>query len=224
MKRFATTLALLAVFAVPAFSANAVRISQVYGGGGGTTAATDFVELFNFSAAPVNIGGWSIHYGSSAGNWNSFAGNVFTFPANTFIQPCKYLLLAGNVGTGGAPSIGADFSVSPTTVFNMSGTNGKVMLSTAVSANLACGSELGVIIDKVSWGTANCSETAATPALTAATAASRNAGGQADTDNNSADFTVGAPAPRNSASPVNASCLVTPTSRSTWGAVKSIYR
>lgn len=224
MKRFATTLALLAVCAVPAFSANAVRISQVYGGGGGTTAATDFVELFNSSGLPVNVGGWTVHYGSSAGNWNSFAGNAFTFPANTIILPCKYLLLAGNVGTGGAPSIGADFSVSPTTVFNMSGTNGKVMLATALNTNLACGLEVGVIIDKVSWGTANCSETAATPALTAATAAIRNAGGLADTDNNSADFTVGAPAPRNSASPGNASCLITPTSKSTWGAVKSIYR
>ena len=225
MKRIVTTLALLAVCAGPALASNAVRISQVYGGGGGTTAATDFVELFNSSGAPVDISGWVVEYGSATGLWNSFAGNAFTFPPGTVIQPCSYLLLAGNVGSGGAPPIGADFSVSPTTVFNMSGTNGKVLLITQLNTNVACGAEVGTIIDKVSWGTATCAEGTATGALTASTAAFRNGGGTVDTDNNSADFTVGlSPAPRNSQSPQNPVCLVTPTSKSTWGQVKSIYR
>ena len=225
MRRFATTLALLAVCAAPALAANPVRISQVYGGGGGTTAATDFVELFNASGAPVDISGWVVEYGSATGAWNSFAGNAFTFPPGTIIQPCSYLLLAGNVGSGGAPSIGADYAVSPTTVFNMSGTNGKVLLITQLNTNVVCGAEVGTIIDKVSWGTGTCAEGTATPALTAATAAFRNGAGFVDTDNNSADFTVGlSPAPRNSQTPANPTCLVTPTSKSTWGQVKSIYR
>lgn len=230
MKRFATMVALLALCAAPAFAANPVRISQVYGGGGGTTAATDFVELFNNSGVPVDISGWVIEYGSATGAWNSFAGNAFTFPPGSVIQPCGYLLFAGNVGSGGAPPIGADYASAPT-VFNMSGTNGKVMLVTQLNGNgtstggVVCGSEVGTIIDKVSWGSANCSETAATPALTASTAAFRNNGGITDTDNNSADFTTGlTPAPRNSSSPKNASCLITPTTKSTWGTVKAIYR
>lgn len=231
MKRFATTLALLAICAAPAFAANAVRISQVYGGGGGTTASTDFIELFNNSGSPVNISGWVLEYGSATGLWNSFTGNAFVFPAGAVIQPCGYLLFAGNVGTGGAPSIGADYATSPTTQFNMSGTNGKVMLVTVLNGDgtaggaVACGSEVGVIIDKVAWGSSTCAEGTATPALTASTAAFRKVGGTVDTDNNLADFTTGlAPAPRNSQSPKNPTCLITPTRTSTWGAVKSIYR
>jgi len=231
MKRFATTLALLAICATPALAANPIRISQVYGGGGGTTATTDFVELFNASGSPVDISGWVIEYGSAAGLWNTFTGNAFIFPAGAVIQPCSYLLFAGNVGSGGAPSIGADYATSPNTQFNMSGTNGKVMLVTKLNGDgtagggVACGSEVGVIMDKVSWGSANCAEGSATAALTASTAAMRNGGGMTDTDNNLADFTTGvAPAPRNSHSPRNPVCLITPTRTSTWGTVKSIYR
>lgn len=229
MKRFATTLALLAICAAPAFAANAVRISQIYGGGGGTTAATDFVELFNASASTVNIGGLWLEYGSAAGLWNTFPGNAFQIPAGATIKPCSYVLIACNVGSGGAPPIGADYATAPT-VFNMSGTNGKVMLVTALngdgtaSGGVACGSEVGTIIDKVSWGSANCGETAAMAALTASTAGFRLNGGMNDTDNNSVDFSIGAPAPRNSQSVRNPNCLLTPTKSSTWGAVKIIYR
>lgn len=231
MKRIATMLVLLAVCAAPAFAANAVRISQVYGGGGGTTNSTDFVELFNSSASPVNISGWVIEYGSATGLWNSFTGNAFVFPTGAVIQPCSYLLFAGNVGSGGAPPIGADYATSPNTQFNMSGTNGKVMLVTQLNGNgtatggVACGSEVGTIIDKVAWGTSNCAENTATAALTVTTAALRKIGGITDTDNNSADFTTNtAPAPRNSQSPRNPNCSTVPTRASTWGAVKVIYR
>ena len=108
MRRIVTTLALLAVCAAPAFAANPVRISQIYGGGGGTTAATDYIELFNSTGLPVSVGGWYLEYGSATGLWNSFAGNAFQLPAGATIQPCAYLLVACNVGTGGAPPIGAD--------------------------------------------------------------------------------------------------------------------
>src|SRR4029453_4917170 len=47
-----------------------VTISQVYGGGGntGATYSNDYVELYNLSAAPVNITGWTLQYASSTGN------------------------------------------------------------------------------------------------------------------------------------------------------------
>src|SRR6202012_5141553 len=63
----------------------------------------------------------------------------------------------------------------------------------------------GSIVDAVGFGAANFSETSPTPTLTNTTAAIRNGGGCTDTDNNSADFTVGAPNPHNSASDVLAS-------------------
>ena len=51
------------------------------------------------------------------------------------------------------------------------------------------------------YGSANCSETSPTPALTNITAALRKSNGAQDTDNNSADFTVGTPNPRNTPPP-----------------------
>ena len=61
-------------------------------------------------------------------------------------------------------------------------------------------------------------------ALTASTAGFRLNGGMTDTDKNSVDFNTGAPAPRNSQSPRNPNCSITPTHSSTWGTVKAIYR
>lgn len=232
MKKIATTfgvLAVLALAAAPAFAANVVRISQVYGGGGGTGAATynqDYVELFNNSGAAVNVGGWSIEYGSATGLWGSSANNIFTFPANTLIQPCKYIMVSmGTVGTGGAPlPITPDFNSGGGP--NISSTNGKVGLFSVTNASVACGSEsAGSLVDKVSFGTGNCPEGTNVAALSITTGAVRNGGGTVDTDNNSANFTVTTnPVPRNAASPANPGCLATPTGKSTWGSVKSIYR
>jgi len=231
MKKLVTTLFAMALFASSALAANPVRISMVYGGGGGgaTTDASysqDFVEIFNSSGSPINISGWTIEYGSATGNWGSSAGNIFTFPANTTIQPCKYILVAlGSASANPAvpPVPAPDFSNTTT---NLSGSNGKVALFNAPNPNVPCGSEaVGTLVDKMAYGSSNCPEVTATAALTTLTAAVRNGGGTVDTDNNAANFTVGAtPTPRNSASPANAGCLATPNASRTWGAIKTIYR
>ena len=77
-KRWAGTLGLgLAVSAitlVPAPSSYAnpagtgLVISEVYGGGGnaGATYTHDFVELYNPTANPIAVDGWSVQYRSSA--------------------------------------------------------------------------------------------------------------------------------------------------------------
>lgn len=227
MKRIVTTLALLAICASTSFAANALRISQAYGGGGGSTGTylRDYVELFNSSSADIDISNYTIEYGSAAGNWGSSAGNIFTFPVGTTVQPCQYILIeCGSAGAGGvALSPAADFQTA-TTGFSMSATGGKVALFTAANSNLACGSEIaGTLVDKVAYGTANCAEGTAVAGVTAAVACIRNNGGNIDTDNNSLDFTTGTPTPRNSSS-TNAACSATPTTRSTWGSVKAIYR
>lgn len=196
-------------------SAADVRISQVYGGGGATsgtpTYKRDFIELFNSGASPVNISGWVLEYGSATGNWGSSVSNYYVFPKGTIVQPCRYLLVAcGTNGTTGADlPLTADFI---TTNMNMSATNGKVALFNALNANVACGGETaGTLVDKVSYGTANCAEGTAVAALTNTTGAARNNGGIVDTDNNQADFTiVTAPAPRNAASAANPNCGTQP--------------
>src|ERR671931_941620 len=46
-----------------------IVVSQVYGGGGnvGATYKNDFIELYNRSAAPVSVNGWSVQYASTTG-------------------------------------------------------------------------------------------------------------------------------------------------------------
>ncbi len=229
MKKIVTslfTLALCAGLAGAAY-AGAVRISQVYSGGGSSQAATyttDYIELFNSSGSAVDISNWALEYGSATGNWGSSAGNYLVFPAGASIAPCSYLLVVtGTAGTGGAPiPISADY----TGTMNLGAANGKVGLFNALNSNLACGSEIaGTLVDKVAWGTANCAEGTAVAALSITTGAVRNGGGMTDTDNNVADFTVVTnPVPRNSSSSANPDCLSTPTSSQTWGKIKVLYR
>ena len=226
MKKIVIVIAILAL-AAPAFAVSAnVRISQAYGGGGSTSAATynqDYVELFNASGFDVNISGWTIEYGSATGSWGSSAVNIFTFPADSWIRGCSYLLVAfGTPSTGGANlPIAADFSGTLT----MSGTSGKVALFNAVNTNLACGLELaGTLVDKVAYGTANCSETTAVGVLSITTGAVRKLGGTQDTDNNLNDFDVVTnPVPNNSATPATA-CAPVATESQSWGALKSYFR
>lgn len=226
MKKVAITMLAMLAIASSAFAANQVRISQVYGGGGsassGPTYNQDYVEIFNSGATPVAINGWTIEYGSSAGNWGSTGTNIFTFPAGTSIQPCSYILVAMTPSAGGGTiPVTPDFSGT----LAMSATAGKVALFTQSNANVACGAETG-LVDKVAFGGNTCSEGGTgTGALSTTSGAVRNNGGLSDTDVNSADFTVTAnPVPRNSSSPQNPNCLVTPSLKSTWGTVKTLYR
>ncbi len=87
MKKTAITLLTLALatsFASSAFAANAVRISQVYGGGGGADRLADVQAGLRRATiragAAVEHRGWTLEYGSATGNWGSSAGNIFTLP------------------------------------------------------------------------------------------------------------------------------------------------
>src|ERR671933_1864746 len=53
-----------------------IVVSQVYGGGGnsGATYKNDFIELYNRSAAPVSVNGWSVQYAATTGtSWQRTA-------------------------------------------------------------------------------------------------------------------------------------------------------
>lgn len=178
--------------AVPAFAQ--LRISQVYGGGGnsGATYKNDFIELFNAGSAPVSLAGYSVQYAASAGtSW------AVTALAGT-LAPGHYYLVQEAAGAGGTvnlPTPDAPGSIA------MSGTSGKVALVSSTTALTGSGCPIAApIVDFVGYGSsANCSETAPTANLSNTTAAIRRDSGYADSGNNSADFTVAAPIPRNSA-------------------------
>ncbi|MEO8356060.1 MAG: ExeM/NucH family extracellular endonuclease, partial [Chloroflexota bacterium] len=170
-----------------------VVISQVYGGGGnsGATYKNDFIELYNRSASAVDLTGWSVQYASSTGT----AWQVTTLAGT--IQPGSYYLIQEAAGTGGTVDLPTPNAIGS---IPMSGTNGKVALvNNSTAFTVSCPSASSV--DFVGYGTANCSETSPTAALTNTTAALRKSDGAQDTDNNSADFITGTPNPRNTPPP-----------------------
>ncbi len=189
-----------------------VVISQVYGGGGnsGAPLTHDFVELFNRSSEPVSLAGWSIQYASATGTGNFGANSTqLTELPDVTLQPGQYFLVQQSGGTVGAPLPTPDF-IDPTPIAMAAGA-GKVALVSG-TASLGCNggstpcseAQLARIIDLVGYGNANFFEgNGAAPTLSNTTAAFRQDGGCVDTDNNAADFTAGAPAPRNSSSPAN---------------------
>ena len=150
----------------------------------------DFIELYNRGSVAVNVTGWTVQYASSTGSsWQK------TTLAGT-IEPGKYFLVQEAQGAGGTVDLPTPNAIG---TISMSATTGKVALvnnSTTLAGTCPTG-----LVDFVGFGAANCSETSPTAALTNTTAALRNSNGAQDTDNNSADFTVGAPNPRNTPPP-----------------------
>src|SRR4051794_24202820 len=63
------------LFIISIFSARSqtVVITQIYGGGGNTSATyqNDFVEIFNATNGTISINNWSVQYASAAGNFTS---------------------------------------------------------------------------------------------------------------------------------------------------------
>lgn len=233
MKRatpFVLVVALGVLCAQEAFASNSVRISQVYGGGGNSSATyqNDYVELFNASGAPVNISGWSLQYGSATGTVQLGAcTNCLTvLPAGSVIPSCGYFLIQLAAGAGSAPALPVtpDYAVPQASANNLGATAGKIALKAdAITTNC---SPQTAFVDLIGYGTgANCFEGTAAAGLTNSSMAVRNNGGLDDTDNNLSDFTPTSNAvPRNSKSPPNVGCLATPTAPRTWGRLKMLYK
>jgi len=201
MKKLYTLL--LAAFLTTA-SYSQVVISQAYGGGGnnGATYTHDFVELFNRGNVPVSLNGYSIQYAAAGGsNWSK------TELPNVALLPGQYYLVQqaqGATGTTALPS--PDFvTVLDVNQIAMSGTNFKLLL--ANTTDLVSSPTDAQVIDLLGVGSANGFEGTVAPVLSNTTAAIRNAAGCTDTNNNFNDFTIAAPAPRNTGTALN-SCVL----------------
>ncbi len=169
----------------------------------------DFVELFNRGATTISLSGWSIQYASATGTGNFGATTTQITPLSGSLAPGQYLLVQEAASSVGAPLPTPD--VTDSTPIAMSATAGKVALvNTATPLGCNGGStpcsaaQLAQIVDLVGYGNANFFEgSGAAPTLSNTTGALRLANGCTDTDNNASDFVVSAPAPRNTASPLN---------------------
>ncbi|MGH3077008.1 MAG: lamin tail domain-containing protein, partial [Gaiellaceae bacterium] len=188
-----------------------VVVSQVYGGGGnaGAPFTHDFVELFNRGSASVNLTGWSIQYASATGTGNFGGTTAQITPLSGSIAPGQYVLVqeASNAAVG-APLPTPDITdASP--ILMAAGAGKVALVNTATPLGCNGGStpcspaQLAQTVDLVGYGGANFFEgTGPAPAPSNTTAALRSGGGCVETDDNVADFTAAAPAPRNTASPL----------------------
>jgi hypothetical protein len=177
-----------------------VKISQVYGGGGnsGSTYTNDFIEIYNQGPTTIDLTSWSVQYASATATTWSVTNLCAAAPCT--LAPGHYYLVQESQGTSGTtalPTPDASGTIA------MSGTQAKVALVASTAPLSGACPTGGSIVDFVGYGSANCSESTPTPALTATTAAVRRGNGCVDTDNNANDFVIIGPIPRNSASPVN---------------------
>jgi len=201
------------VYPQPAPYSSAIKISQVYGGGGnsGSTYTNDFIELYNTSGAPVDISGWSVQYtGATTDFATQTTGTsptplITIIPAGTTIQPGHYFLIQESQGAGGT-------TTNPTPDLTggifVGSTAGKIAL--VASSVVLSGGSAGncptdpLIVDFLGYNTtATCAETTPIAPLTNTTAAIRRNNGCTDTNNNSNDFLIDGPIPRNSLLPAH---------------------
>jgi predicted extracellular nuclease len=170
-------------------------ISEVYGAGGNNGAVydADYVELYNPTGAAIGLAGDYIHYrsagGGSGGTPFALTGSV---PAHG-----HYLIQMGSTGTNGSPLPTPDAGPAG---FNMAAGGGQVFLLSQSSAITTSGDMTGVagVVDMVGQSTATSFETHAAGAAASTTSSLNRSATGADTDDNSADFSLAAPSPENS--------------------------
>ncbi|HVP18080.1 MAG TPA: lamin tail domain-containing protein [Spirochaetia bacterium] len=192
-----------------------VVISEIYGAGGnvGATFKNDYVELYNPTASPVPLSGWSIQYASATGT-----GAWHASPLGGSILPYSYYLVQFSGGTAGVAIPAADTTGST----NLSATAGKVALVRSTAPITGANPADTTIVDLVGYGSADGYEGAgpapgpgastsierkATPQATASGMAPGGAdagnGNGWDSNSNAADFVAQpAPNPQNSGSPI----------------------
>lgn len=210
------------VLAAPAFAANDLRISQIYGAGGnaGATYNADFVELYNAGVGSASLAGSSVQYASATGSTWAVVNLSGSIAAGGY-----YLIRMSTVGGTGAALPGPDLAAGTVA---MAAAAGKVALCSNTTALTGTCPTGGAIVDFAGYGTtANCFEgSGPTPAPGTTQSAARISSFSnlnIDTDQNATDFVATSVCPRWSGT-TGDPCGPTPVRSSAWGTLKSLYR
>ncbi|UWX97512.1 ExeM/NucH family extracellular endonuclease [Arthrobacter zhaoxinii] len=167
-----------------------IIINEAYLSGGSANAPfnTKFVELYNPTSEPVSLDGWSLQYRAASAT----AAPTGIGSLSGSIAPGGYYLVTGaSNGTTGAALPTADATIGA----SFAGGGGTLILSnqgTRVDP-LPTGSVVGApgVVDLVGYGTSNTFETAGAAAPAGnSDPKSLNRTGFADSNNNSADFSL----------------------------------
>ncbi len=191
-------------------------ISQVYGGGGNSSATylNDFIEIFNRGSTTVDfaVTPYSVQYTAAAG---AFGSNKTDITSGTLAPGHFFLIQEASGGASGAPLPTPDANGA----INLAATAGKVALvaGTTLLSAVSCPGDDGLtpfnpsvsaIADFLGYGsTANCYEGSGPPNISSTNSNARSivrTTGCTDTNVNSADFSnpTTAPAARNTSSPL----------------------
>lgn len=194
-----------------AFVSPNIVISQFFGGGGVAAASpfrNDFVEIFNRGNVPVSLNGYSVQYSfAGSSTWQS------TPLPNVTLGAGQYFLVqfAQSANGSGAALPAPDF----TGTTNMHPIDGKLaVVNTTTPLSGACPTSNPAVVDFLGYGNGGCFEgTSQVTGMGITVSAQRNGTGCFDTDQNGSDFTVAAPAPRNtSTTPTNCGTIAVPLS------------
>lgn len=171
---------------------------QVEGDGGNND---EFIEIYNPTASPVSLNGWSLQYKSSAGNFPLTAGKKNLPDAQ--IAAGGYFLVAHTSYNG---SVVADHIHSSFTISGSS--SGATAFLVNGTTYLSSGSD-STIVDKVAYGSSSNNSPEGTAALVPPSeqALIRSS----DTNNNAADFSVTVSNPRNSGTSTSPTPSPTPS-------------
>ena len=182
-------------------------ISQVYGGGGNSSATytNDFIEIFNRGTTTVDFAltPYSVQYAAATSN---FSSNKTDIVSGVILPGHYFLIREASGGAAGAALPAPDVS---TGTINMAATAGKVALVSGTTALTGSGCPLGAtVVDFLGYGTtANCFETA--PIAVSGTNPNARSviriASCSDKNNNSVDFS------NPSTAPVARSSTTTPT-------------
>jgi len=192
-----------------------VRISQVYPGGGNSSATYthDFIELYNSGTSSQSLSGWSLQYASTAStSWvvQNLSGTI---------QAKSYFLVSFNSGGSAGSALPSPVDLAGSTSINLAASNGKVALVLSTTALSVANPSAGVL-DLLGYGTANGYEGTAASAFSGNTRSLiRRDNGETDSNNNLSDFSLIAPVPRNSASAVYPSIATSATSLNQFSAI-----
>ncbi|GCD88695.1 hypothetical protein NLS1_07010 [Nocardioides sp. LS1] len=209
--------------AVAPSHADHVLVSEVWGDGGYTDApfANDYIELYNPTANPVNVSGWSIGYAPyNRGNNTAVPTYPLTITGSETIPAGGYYLILGqsdaNGGGAALPDADATVDIDYNTfdyrdgfIALLDNTTAPTLPSGDINAAAAGNAH---IIDAVGYGTANTFEGTKQPTnLSSETSVSRL---PVDNDSNDSnlDWTLGDLTPTNSDGVVgNTGKVVLPT-------------